>query len=212
MVGPMRRSLGMLVLVAIAPARVSADPAIVLVPTHTMVLKDRVLYPGARKITVNVRTRFAAPENRVVLPPAGSDGDPTTAGATGGGAVLEIYDSSGTGERVTIPLPVDRWGRYGDPAGSFFRYQFSGEAPIWKVYLRNDKISIRGGKAAFGYTLDELAQGSIAVRLTLGTGVTWCTDALPRTSGSPPSSASYDRPGRFVSVNPILPASCPALP
>jgi hypothetical protein len=211
MVVPMRRSLGMLLLAALVPMHAQADPAVVLVATRTMLLKDRALYPGARKITVNVRTRLAAPENRVVLPPAGSEGDPTPAGVSGGGAVLEIYDSSGSGERVTIPLPADRWGRDGDPAGSF-RYQFSGDAPIWKVYLKNDKISIRGGKAAFGYTLDELAQGSIAVRLTLGTGITWCTNALPRTSGSPPSSANYDRPGRFVSLNPILPVSCPALP
>ena len=80
------------------------------------------------------------------------------------------------------------------------------------MFLKNDKLSIRGGKAAFPYTLDELAQGSIAVRLTIGTGLTWCTDALPRTSGSPPSSAQFDRPGKFAAIDPVLSATCPPLP
>ena len=41
-----------------------------------------------------------------------------------------------------------------------------------------DEIALSGGREKWGYTLDEATQGSIAVRLVLGTGAQWCTGAV----------------------------------
>jgi hypothetical protein len=38
-------------------------------------------------------------------------------------------------------------------------------ARILRVTVKNHRVVIRGGKAAFGYTLNETAQGSVAIRL-----------------------------------------------
>ena len=65
-----------------------------------------------------------------------------------------------------------------------------------------DKVVIHGGGAALGYTLNEPAQGRIAVRLELGTAVTWCADA--------PGAA--DVVGAFKAVVSPAPASCPVVP
>ncbi len=184
-----------------------ADPEVVLVGTHEMLLKDDVTPPistGARKFTFNVRSGSAPPANQVAMPAPGSAGDPTPAGSTGGGGVLELYNTSGTGEVVAIPLPATSW-RLAGNASSGFRYIYASSGPIWKIWIKGTKISIRGGKALWAYTIDEPAQASIGLRLTLGSGITWCTEALPRLGG--------DRPGRFQAERmQDAPGTCPALP
>jgi hypothetical protein len=193
----------------------NADPLIQTVGTHTMTLRDDVtppIYLTGRKFSFNVRSALAPVENQVNAPLPGSDGDPTAAGATGGGGVLEVYNTAGSGERLTVPLPVAQWRRDGDPAGEF-RYVFASTPPVWKVFVKRHKISIRGGKEAWGYTLEEPSQGRIGVRLTLGTGITWCTEAEPKQAGLPPSPAKFDKPGRFAAAKlQNAPATCPPLP
>ena len=63
------------------------------------------------------------------------------------------------------------------------------------------------------YTLDEMAQGHVAVRLSMGSGISYCADAPAKLSGNPPSTVQNDRPGRFV-AQPKTPApsACPAVP
>lgn len=61
-----------------------------------------------------------------------------------------------------------------------------------------------GREALFAYTLDEPAQGSVAVQLALGDDRGWCAAA-------PARNARSDRAGRFVGT-PTPPASCPPLP
>ena len=79
--------------------------------------------------------------------------------------------------------------------------------------VKADQLQIRGGKSNWAYTLDEPSQGRIAVRLTLGGGATWCSDAPAKSSGSPPSTASNDRVDKFTAqTRTPAPASCPALP
>jgi hypothetical protein len=52
--------------------------------------------------------------------------------------------------------------------------------PIASLVVRQDRIALKGGKASWPYTLDEPAQGRIAVRLTLGSGPTVvCRSAGP---------------------------------
>ena len=197
--------LGLMVGLGALPAR--ADAPVVTVGTHSLIMKDSVTYPASRKFSFNVRSAEAPPEHLVSVPAPGSAGDPTLFGG-----MLVVYNGTGSGETFAVDLPADQWHLDGDEVNGW-RYVFSAGAPVWKVYAKGTKVSVRGGKAAWGYTLDEASQGAIAVRLTLGTGVTWCTLALPRTSGSPPSSASYDRPNKFQAQRlQSPPADCPALP
>lgn len=188
----------------------AAQPTIQTVGTHSLIMKDDVtepIYLGSRKFSFNVRSKFADPPHQVQAPTPGGPSDPSL-----GGGLLEIHNSAGTGEIVSIPLPVELWRLTGDPTGEF-RYVFTSPPPVWKVYVKGHKISVRGGKDAWPYTLDELSQGSIAVRLTLGTDITYCSDALPRTSGDPPSSASYDHAGKFQArPQQLAPTTCPPLP
>ena len=82
-------------------------------------------------------------------------------------------------------------------------------AAIAKATVKADLISLRGGGAAFGYSLDEPQQGRVSVRLAFGETV-WCADAPAKPSGSPPSTAHSDRPGTFTAQpKSPAPASCP---
>jgi hypothetical protein len=72
---------------------------------------------------------------------------------------------------------------------------------------------VRGGKAAWGYTLDEPAQGRVAVRLSFGGTLDWCGEATAKTSGRPPTTAANDRQDKFVAAAKTPPpASCPIPP
>jgi hypothetical protein len=80
-------------------------------------------------------------------------------------------------------------------------YRFtSSNGPIQRVTLKNHRLVIRGGRGAFGYTLNEPAQGSVTLRLRLGSGNIWCTVA-----GAP----KIDRAGRFKVKNAAPPLACP---
>jgi hypothetical protein len=186
-----------------------ADPVVVTVGTHSLVMKDDALFPGSRKFSFNVRSGEAPIEHQSQAPAPGSAGDPTVFGGT-----LVVYNGAGGSESFTIDLPAASWRLEGDasvPGG--YRYVFAATPPVWKVYVKGTKLSVRGGKAEWLYTLDEPSQGSIAVRLTLGTAATYCSVAMPRVSGSPPSSAAYDRPNKFQAARlQAAPGDCPPLP
>ena len=103
----------------------------------------------------------------------------------------------------------------GGPSG-FRGYRYRGtdpNGPVAAIVVQPDKITVRGGKANWGYTLDEASQGRIALRLTLGAGVPWCADAPARTSGRPLSTTGNDHQDRFV-AQPKTPPSftCPPPP
>jgi len=199
------------VLLVVAPRAASAQPAVVTVGTRVLLLRDGTP-TSQRKLSWTVRSRLDDPAHQVATPEPGSATDPTTAGLTGGGAVLTFYNSAGSGESFTVPLLAEGW-RLWD--GTVRRYVYTGDPavhPIGKIWLRGTRLTVRGGKQQWGYTLDEASQGRIAIRLTLGTGVTYCTDVPARTTGTPPSTAATDRPDRFVGVDAPAPDSCPPLP
>lgn len=136
---------------------------------------------------------------------SGTVGDPTAQGSTGGGATLTVYNSAGTGETVTVPLPAVGWTL--NSKGYRFRAPATTD-PIQRVTVKNDSVRVRGGKASWTYTLDETSQGSVALRLQLGTGTTWCADSPPK---SP--AASNDVLGKFIGVVKAPPPSvCPPIP
>jgi hypothetical protein len=137
------------------------------------------------------------------VPARGSAGDPTL-----GGATLTVANAAGSGESFSVALPPGNWTALGSvtaPRG--FRYSDPQRlfGPIAKLVLTSDGDLVLTGKgAAWGYTLNEPAQGLVAVRLQLGSGPVWCTVF-------PPKSANNDRVDKFVSAkNPAQPAGCPA--
>ena len=76
-------------------------------------------------------------------------------------------------------------------------------AAIRTVTVHADRVSVRGGKAAWTYTLDEPAQGRVAVCLTLGTDRPWCAEA----------PGAIDAVNQFVAVRDAPPpTSCPPVP
>ena len=94
-----------------------------------------------------------------------------------------VYD----GQAVKVPLPAGEWTL--TSRGYRFR-STSSTYPIQRVTVTADSIRLRGGKALWEYTLDEQAQGRVAVRLQLGAGTTWCAARAARASSSGHSGRS----------------------
>jgi hypothetical protein len=206
MLGAMR--VAALVVIALVAGLSSARAQTqVDVSTGIILMKDDSTPPvnlATRYVKFKSRTKLDPIANQVVPPAPGSDGDPTPAGATGGGATLTVYNSAGSGEVFSIDLPAAKWARYG--TGPLYVYS-DPTGTILKVYVRPYKLYVRGGGGGWGYTLDEPSQGRIAVRLKLGTGIEWCADAPPHLP-----AASYDHQDRFQSGKAPPPSPCPALP
>jgi hypothetical protein len=203
-------SLALAVVVAFGFLSRPAGADVVTTSTHALQLRDDVvplINLKTRKVSVTVRSTHDAGGHRVALPALGTAGDPTLHGAQ-----LVVYDANGSGEEVVVDLPASGWHHEGNdfPPDDLGRYLFSGLSggalgPISKIWIKQDKITIEGGKSAWTYSLDEPFQGAVAVRLTLGTWDTWCAVGTPRDP-----AASFDRPGRFVAaVNTPPPATCP---
>ena len=181
----------------------------VFVRTTSLSLRDDVdapIDPGKRQLRFKASTRKDATANRIVTPTPGGAADPMLVGAS-----LVVQGTGGTTDRVQLDLPALRWtliGTASNPKG--FKYQDKTPGvPVTKVTVKADLISVRGGGAAFGYSLDEAQQQRVGVRLALGETV-WCADAPAKLRGNPPSTARNDRPGTF-SAQPKSPApvSCP---
>jgi len=160
--------------------------------------------PSARKVVFKSKTKTDPVENRVVVPAQGSAGDPTVNGAT-----LVVYNSAGSGEKVTVALPAAGWQIIGSPSAPR-GYRFGGldrADPISRVVVKADQITVRGGKQNWLYTLNETAQGRVAVRLRLGSALPWCADA-PAKAG-----VANDRVDRFTAQpKTAAPVACPPVP
>jgi hypothetical protein len=171
--------------------------------------------PNRRKIAFKAVTVGEPVGNQIVVPARGTAADPTPGGGTGGGAVFEVYDSNGSGEKVGVTLPASGWTALDDaqaPRGYKYKSALSTDA-ITRVLIRGNLIRIRGGRSLWGYTLDEPSQGRVAVRMTMGSGFRWCADAPAKASGNPPTTASNDRVDKFVGARKSPPpAVCPAVP
>jgi hypothetical protein len=203
----MRRASALLLLLALAPAARAADP--VTIPVNGVILKDDVVPPiddKGRYFKMRSTTNKQPIENQIVMPAAGSAGDPTSNGATGGGATLTVYNAAGSGQAVTVTLPASGWSQIGiNPPR---RYRFgSPTGPVRRIFLRPGILYVRADGPDWGYTLDEPSQGRIAMRFTAGTGDTWCFDVPPWKP-----VAKYDYPGKFQTYKNAPAASCPPLP
>ena len=76
------------------------------------------------------------------------------------------------------------------------------------MLLKRNKLIVKGGQENFSYSLDEPAQGSVTIRLVIGS-LTWCADVPAKTTGDP---AKNDRVDRFVGQPKSLATSCPPIP
>ena len=87
-----------------------------------------------------------------------------------------------------VTLPASGWTAYGTapiPAG--YRWKSPSRAePVRRVIVRANRIRIYGGGASWGYTLNEPAQGAVAVWLRFGTAAPWCASAPRGARGSRP--------------------------
>jgi len=195
------------------PADPLSVPGPVLIGTRSLRLADDVkppIDPGKRSVAFTAVTKTDPAANRIVPPGRGSADDPTV-----GGGTLRIYDAAGlTTDDVTITVPASGWTALG--TGTRFKgYRFRGAStgPVRTLTVQADRITLRGGKASFAYTLDEPAQGEVAVVVRLGAGDAWCAAAPAHARGVPPSTAASDHPGRFVGApKSPPPASCPSPP
>jgi hypothetical protein len=197
------------------PTSVPGGPGVVLVQTTMLKMKDGTTNanPEKRKISFKSTTKNDGPDNQIVPPGATGPGDPTVNGSTGGGALLTVYNSNGSGEAVSVPLPASGWEVRVTGGGIAYRYRGATGDAITKVDVKSNHIKVRGGKSAWLYTLNEASQGSIAVQLRLGTGVLFCANASAKVSGSPPSTASSDRIDKFqAEPKSPPPVTCPATP
>jgi len=153
--------------------------------------------------------RYGFAQSGVVVPAPGSAADPTTAGASGGGATLTIYRTDGGTDKVVLPLAAARWKKTGSATKPGYQYSDSKrvDGPIAAVSIRNGTLSIRGNGAAM-YQLDNAPQGGVAVRLELAGELEFCAAAPPKTPAT-----SNDTTAKFVGArNTPPPAACPDVP
>jgi len=203
----MRRPLALVLLLVSAPVARAAD--LVTIPVNGVLLRDDSKPPidyNYRYFKMRSTTKTEPPEHQIVMPDPGSAGDPTSIGATGGGATLTVYNAAGSGEVFTVTLPASGWSyirstpprrlRFGSPTG-----------PVRRVFLRPGILYVRADGPDWGYTLDEPSQGRIAMRFTSGTGDTWCFD-VPAWQ----PHAKYDYPNKFQTYKNGPAATCPPLP
>jgi hypothetical protein len=162
--------------------------------------------PAKRKFTFKSSTKLAPPSNHIHPPAPGSTEDPRN------GAQLIVYNAAGLKETTSVPL-LSGWTSIG--TGPSLKWKFKptdSSSGVSSVVVEADKITVKGGKSAFGYTLNEPQQGSVGVRLLLGPGG-WCAEAPAKTSGNPPSTTRNDTVDKFVGEpKSPPPATCPALP
>jgi hypothetical protein len=177
----------------------------ILVPTQSLTMGDG---PTASKKKITFKSSTKQSSAHITVPAAGSDGDPTV-----GGALLTVYNSAGaTGDVVVVSLPASGWTKVGKTTATGWKFKDT-TGPIRQVMVKADQIVVKGGKSAWTYTLDEPSQGRVAVRLRLGADPGWCADAPAQAKGTPPSTAKFDRPGKFkAQPKSPAPASCPVVP
>ncbi len=180
----------------------------ILVQSTTLALTGRRA-DGIRVVFAS-RTRKDAAANRIAPPPANTAFDPTIHGAE-----LRLYNAAFTSDVVVQTLPASGWRRLASrkrDKGYRFRGRDAGGGPVQSVILGPDTIQVR---AKLAYTLDEPAQGRVAIRLVPGlfAGGGWCASTPARARGPQRSTARNDRPGRFVGApRTAAPDACPPLP
>jgi YVTN family beta-propeller protein len=176
---------------------------VTIIPSKKLTMRDRTVPapdPQRRRISFKSVTTQSNPGNKIIPPTLNGPEDPRVVGGT-----LTVYNSSGlASDVVTEPLVAGGWTSTGPTS---YRY-VNATGGITKIDLKLDSLGIKGGKSPWTYTLDESAQGSVAVKLTIGSH-SWCANVPARLSGNPPSPAKNDRTDKFVGQPKSLAVGCP---
>ncbi len=181
--------------------------AVSLVRASKLAVRDDVTPPIGKRVTQFRSGSYKGSASGVVAPIAHSAGDPTTGGASGGGATLVVYNAT-SGDQTVIPLDAGNWTVSGPVLKEKYRYRSPKGAPT------SVSISVGGGKLGIkvggvgSYPLTGAPQGTLAVRLSLGTTVEYCSAAPARLPAE-----KYDTTTRFTAAsNQPAPAGCPDVP
>ncbi len=179
---------------ATLPTRADAGSVInsVRIKTSRLTLHDDHTSPidlKHRTLRFSARTGRSASENRIVPPVRGSGDDPTLNGGT-----VVVANTAGSGERVEVVLPPSGWKALGTTArpSGFEFIDVAPDAPIAKVVLKKDRLTVKAGGAGWAYTLDETTQVRIALQFQLGE-TAWCADALAHAYGDPAITLRNDQ-------------------
>lgn len=178
----LRRGLVLLAFaVVVTPARAIEDP----ISGRTLALHQG---PQKAKLVLVADTPIVAP-----LPGTGED--PTLRGA-----LLEIANPR-TGESARLAAPASGWSV--NALGTVFRFRAASRSGpgIRSLVIRHGR-RIKLKASAVGITLDEPAQGVVAVTLTTGTR-RYCM-----LFGG---NVRRDEPGKFAARNAPAPSACPGL-
>jgi hypothetical protein len=143
----------------------------------------------------------------VVAPIAHSAGDPTSVGATGGGGTLTVYNPV-SGDQTVVSLPAFNWSVSGSILKEKYRYRSPHGSPTGvQITVGSGKLSVKlSGQDS--YALSGAPQGTLALRLRLGSTVEYCGVAPAK---APPET--NDTTAKFTAVsNTPAPGGCPAIP
>ena len=189
------------------PARLPATP----VRATSLTLKDDATPPidTTKRVLKFKSNPYQGSPSGIVAPNFGSDGDPTSGGAAGGGAEITVHGGQAGNDVLTITLPASGWERTG--VGSNPGYKYSDKrnvnGPITSVVVRNGRLKLRGKGAAL-YSLADATHGSMTVRVELGARTGFCA-----TSPAKLPPGTNDTTERFNGTrNAPAPAQCPPLP
>jgi hypothetical protein len=172
-----------------------------------LVVKDNPGDPSKRAVSLQSR-------DPLIDTTAATGVDPIADGAT-----LQIYAANGAGDAVCLPLPSagGSWRASGDPARPRYRYRdaLGVNGPCRAASITDGKllkVTCTAKRSPIGYSLDEPAQGAIAVRFTSG-ATTWCAlfgGTVQRDSGTDPPIAGGR--GQFSALDAPAPVDCPEPP
>jgi hypothetical protein len=196
------------------PADAASTPAGRPLPLRRATIRTTTLQMSSRRggaaparVVFGARTRRDDRAHRIVPPPRDTAFDPTRHGGS-----LRFYNAAFTSDVAVLELSASGWralGSAGRPKGYRFRGRSAGGRPL-RVLVAPDRIDVAGTAA---YSLDESAQGAVAMRLATGLlDGGWCAMARARPRGRLGSTARSDRPGRFVAAGAPPPDACPPLP
>lgn len=179
--------------------------AILLLGGKQLVVKDRPGDPSRR--TIAFLSKDAAIDTSTA-----TGIDPIADGVT-----LQLYNASGSGESVCLPLPGAGWRLVGRPSQPSYRYVDAAFAngPCKVGTVKHGtllKVSCAAKVSPIGYSLDEPMQGTLALRFTSG-GATWCAvfgGRVRRDSGTDPPVAGGR--GQFSAKDAPAPPACPPAP
>ncbi|RMD83861.1 MAG: hypothetical protein D6815_05500 [Candidatus Dadabacteria bacterium] len=178
-----------------------------LISGRKLVIKDHASDPTRR------RARFISKDSAmtdIALP--GEPGDPTCSGPGGGGGLLRLIGTGGSGQDTgNIALPCENWKPIGPasaPKGYRYRDKEQDQGPCKFVLIRAGKLvrascSGKNPASPLPYDLTAAGEGSVAVMLQTGASFTYCAE-FPGSSGT----VFRDNERLFSARNAPAPAGC----